>query len=396
MAGSGCKQQPEPVYEPTTQQEAIEFAAPFKTAFDDRHKLYFKACTDHRRLAWRGVRGELTGKRLDKFTTGLRRGFYMPDYFCSDDESGFAYMNMMGPVKKSDGWAIRLRMTSEAGGVAYMDLLLEKRTDKVDTRVVVTDLYFFSIGEWVSLAVAENMDQSGLDLEDLKPEAKENLVKVAELTKLYENGEIEEAERLFADLPSRMREVKAIRLNRIFAIMNYDSTVFSDALQGFREDFPDDPSLMNLDVNGAFQFGQWDEALKAIDRMKPILGSDDGYQKYLYSCVYMEIERTEEALEMSLQSIELEPEVDLFREQLMYVLIDSKKYPEAVEELKILIEKDYPTTIDWGFADPEFYESAAFLAIKEADPERWSFLDEEWEDEVGEYEGQDSFPDFED
>lgn len=374
--GSGCNRRPEPTYVPVSEAEIKEFAAPFHQAFLDDHKSYFKACSDHRRMAWRAMHGKVEGSQLDEFTTGLREEFYMPDYFSRSEAWGFVGMFMLGPVEKSGEWVLRLRMTDKSWGMTYMDLLVEKRTDDVDTRLVITDMYLFNIGRWFSAAMAENMDESGIDVADVEDEAIEKLEQLDELTSLYELGEIESAELLWADLPKELKALKANRLNRLFSIMDYDSTAFETALQDFRKDFPDDPSLMNLEVNWAIMINDWQEALLAVEDMKRILGHEDGYQAFLRGYVLYEMGDYPGSLANARKSIEMEPEINYFRDQLVSALIGMEEYSEAVEQLQMLIDDGYVSTIEYGVASPGFFASEAFLEMKANDPERWESLDD--------------------
>jgi tetratricopeptide (TPR) repeat protein len=396
MAGSGCDERSEPVYVPATETEVDEFAAPFKKAFEDQHELYFKACTDHRRMAWRSVKGELTGRRLDEFTNGLKEGFSMPEYFSGQLGAGLQHMHVLGTFKRGEEWVLRMRLTDLGEAELYLDLCLEKRTDDIDTRVVVTDLYFFTIGDWASKAMGENMVMMGLDLNDLEKEVSEEYARFNRIVDLYEEGETEEAEELWEELPDAMQNSKSIQLDRLFALMYYDSTKFSNAFASFRREFPTDESLADLDIRWALYNLDGKGLIEAVGRMKQVLGAEDGYQNHLIGYAYLEMGRREEAIIASERSVEMEPEVDYFRDQWMTSLIGLQKYDEAIVQWRLLIANDYLSEVNYGGADPGFYESKAFLALKKEDPERWEFLDADWDGDLDEeWEDQDSIPDYE-
>jgi tetratricopeptide (TPR) repeat protein len=263
-----------------------------------------------------------------------------------------------------------------------MDLLLEKRTDDVDSRVVITDLFFYNLGDWMSAAMAENMKRSGMmDLDDIDDESQENIETIERITDLYNEGRIDAAEEMWEELPQDLRGSKSILVSRLMNLPGHDSAAYVKARAEFEENYPNDEATMSLDVNTSFANFDYESAYAAVQRMKPLLGGIDGYQYYLHAYALMGLDRNAEALEMAEKAVELEPGLPFIREMLLDCLIAAGKYERAVEELQLLMDLEFVTTAEIGMSDEKFYESAAFVEFRKKDPETWSFLDEEYDDE---------------
>jgi predicted Zn-dependent protease len=159
-----------------------------------------------------------------------------------------------------------------------------------------------------------------------------------------------EAKSVLDGLEPRLRKEKSILIAQltVAASLDVDGSTgeYARAIAAFEEQFPDDPALELLSIDGYFLKGETDEALAAIDRLDARVGGDP-YLDFMRGSMLLEAEQFDRARERAHAALEREPGLVDPHWLLVTVSLREKNFAETVRlfgtlesELGIEMEPD--------------------------------------------------------
>jgi hypothetical protein len=170
------------------------------------------------------------------------------------------------------------RMLTGEGGVNYHDLFIGR--DK-DGKPCIVDIYIFMSGENLTVSFRRGLllavtSQPGfLDrLVGWESDFAKNINNIQQMQKLAQTGQAAEALKVFAALPASLRKHKNFLILRLMCAQRAGEVEYATALADIEKAFPNDPGLDLLRLDGCFMSRQYDEGLKALDRLEKSIGED--------------------------------------------------------------------------------------------------------------------------
>lgn len=262
--GDGVPKPPEMV--PATEEEAAAVARDFIASASpcDREKLgaLFDSDNVARRAANKAkLRPDLKREILKELG---RRQFSVALQLCTGFPADVRFellrVRQIGAVHRP-----LLRMVG-GGTFNYFDLEVAKRKSGGEPRVV--DMLDFYSGNQLSDIVAEGMGvgaQSAMRGEQFNPQ---------EIAAARAAGEWQTVRDLVQAMPPKVRASRIFRLAELQAAMQLEDPAYVDLVTAFEKDFPDDPSLLMLVIDGHVMRKDVDALLLALDRLERKVGGD--------------------------------------------------------------------------------------------------------------------------
>ncbi len=163
--------------------------------------------------------------------------------------------------------------------INYHDFELASKKGKIK----IADVYIYMSGEYFSTTL-NNLFTEIMDME--KGESMPQMEQLKKLTMLMNTGKNEAAKELIDELPVNLRSVKSIQFYNIRACSQINDSLYNDAIEKFGRDFPGDPSLDLVLVDGYFLKKKYPEALACVERLDKRINTDpmlDYYRALLYN-----------------------------------------------------------------------------------------------------------------
>lgn len=322
-----------PKVEPVTAAQAEDFAKRFEVAMSKcTHDVEDMVDLDTM------LRMGLAGKSMDRdFLKGVLQGARQSNstsqMLCGALQGG-SYKLLR--IRTIDGEPRPIfRSVIKDGGFNYHELRLGTSEDNHKVRAV--DMYVYISGENMSATFAElfggamkSMDR-GEDLDAMKNG-------MTSVRRSVASGNYKEAHDQIRKLPTSMRATKAVRLLAIQAEMHLDEGDYMAMIDNYRKDFPGDPSIDMVSIDGYFLHKDYAGARKTLDHLDQRVGGDP-YIDTLRSHMYAAEDKLPEAVQAATSATTREPGlVDGW-----YALVDAdaatKDFAGAVKAMDVLKQK---------------------------------------------------------
>ncbi len=174
------------------------------------------------------------------------------------------------------------------GTVNYYDLELGK--SKTSGVVRIVDLYVYTSGEDLTTTLAGLIEQ-GLAAE----RRGQTVAGFQDLASARREGDWAEVRRIAEAMPERVRNTKAVRLVELQAAMEQDAPDYLAIIERFEKDFPDDPAVDLVAIDGHFLRKDLPALMRVIERLERRVGGDP-YLAHVRSSGYL-LEPTNDNLE---------------------------------------------------------------------------------------------------
>jgi hypothetical protein len=195
----------------------------------------------------------------------------------------------------------KLAKVKKTSAVTYFKLVLG--TTKSDNVVRIDDAYSFTEGTTISEALAETVDaglKAGISSShDLRSA-------MAQIKTLRAQKKPEEAMAVLDGLPAEMRELRALRLLRVFVAREISNERYSQEMTAVLAKYPNDPSLALIAVNDAALRKDYPATIKQIDILDQAIGGDP-YQDAIRSSIYFQSGDYAQARARAEAAVKLEP-----------------------------------------------------------------------------------------
>lgn len=339
---TGCARY-EPSYLPVTTEEAGFIADSITAAIEMYDASFFFEHEDPERTAERLWQWNGSDSLLDNpeeaqlylaqlpFATFVLEGD--PEM---DTEWVYAYPNRLRMLPDSN-YIVQIRVHDIDFEVNYFEFLVEHRkADPVD-RFIITDLYSYNIGMWVSELVfhqslSNQYFESFVSLED-------SLTQLDSLYIMVQEGRFRAADSLFHLIPPEGQDLLIPNRLHLDIAGNVSEHHYEAALSQFEEKFPGDSDLLRRKIQWAYYSATFDTFHTLIDTLEARLGGADAYTHWSHGDAYHLEGKMDTARNYFEQAIELEPEFLLPLISLFYNQLDRRQYADAVSSLSTLEEE---------------------------------------------------------
>lgn len=288
---------------------------------------------------------ELRTMRRD-FTTGVMSSINTKGITIriSEELNGGGGYRLLRVFEQDGERRAMVRLLPATGGFNYHNYRLER--DGEDLKL--TEVYIAVTGETFAETLRRNflplIGQWKQDRGDEELNAKDeaflrNFRRLEQINNLTRRGDPQGAERIYQSLPEELRTSKTVMISRIMYALDLGEDVYREAIDEFRELYPNDPAVDMMSIDGYVLRRQFDKALKAIDRIEKTVG-DDPHLDSIRSGLYFEQGDLKQAKKYANLAIAAEPELLPAYWQLVSISLEDKDYDSTLDLLKT-IEKDF-------------------------------------------------------
>ncbi len=323
-----------PETKPITQAEAEVFAKKFETAMG-------KCTHDVEEMIDLEImlRTGMAGRKLEPgFIEGAIRGARQADttsqMLCAELPKGGSYKLLR--IRTINGEPRPLfRAVYKGGAFNYHELRLGTTADNPKVRAI--DMYVYLSGENLSATFSNILGGAlkGMDNGD-DPGALKDVMGRVNASKA--RGDFKAAKAELAQLPPSLTHLKSVRLLEIQLDMELEEANYLVAIDSYRKDFPDDPSIDMVSLDGFVLRKDYKGTLKALDHLDKRVGGDP-YIDVQRSHMFLADGNPTEAARTAKAATTAEPElIDGW-----YAAVDAgsatKDYAGAVAAMKVLKDK---------------------------------------------------------
>ena len=308
----------------------------------------------------------------DYFINGLFKNFSIGRIFSKaikKEESYYDYLNHY--IDVDDNMHILCRLFSPEGGINYHDFQLTY----IDSSYQIVDMYVYFSGENLTETyrqVYENLLRERLERitgVSNKSETQSSLDMLQKARDLNDAGKVEEGIALFYKIPKKYQEQRHFRFWKVDLTLDLeDVQQYKDAMKEFEEAHPDDPSLFLLAIDKYTVLGDYQQALRYVNKLDLKVGLDPllNYYRGIISYELNDYEKAVNYYEKTLENASFNR---------LYILLFSlyyemERYAKAIETLDrfqedIGLEKDViEAWVEEDFVD--FAKRKAYLDWKKS------------------------------
>lgn len=275
----------------------------------------------------------------------------------------------------------RMILPDEQGGLNYYEFAPRRGPGG---QVLASDIYVYLSGELISETLHRMLlpmvaDQSRSFLDRLITGKRDYVHDYPDMGRafgLMSQGKPAEALAIFKKMRPGTRKLKAVLLGRIGAAQRVGNDAeYAEAIEEYRKNYPDDPSLDLISIDAYIMRKDFDGALKAIDRLDQALGGDP-YLDTLRSGLCESRGDKEAARRFARRAVEKDPTILKAHWARAGFAIEARDYKEVLEDLKEIDRRFKMVFGDLtkvpayaGFVQsPEYREWLDYLKNKKPDP----------------------------
>jgi len=177
------------------------------------------------------------------------------------------------------------KLVQEAGksaGVAYY--AFDLGVGRGDGVVRLIDAYSYLEGAWLSEILGQVVDATLESGVTTALSLKDTMAEIKQLRAAHKGAEALAA---FATLPEAIRKLRYMQMMRAGIARLVSQAEYLHALDDLARDFPDDPAVAMIEIDGAILHGDLDRALQLIDVVDKAVGGDP-FQDAIRSAVYLQ------------------------------------------------------------------------------------------------------------
>jgi hypothetical protein len=271
---ASCKTEEKPV----TKEQAAEFAKSLEKSIGVRNENFFNnafdadalilkmktAAPDEPASFWKGVK-ESMGEKM-KFGSKIIQSLGSKGSY-----------KLVKHYQEGNRQHLLFRLFSD-GSINYHDFELVNK----GSNVKIADVYIYLTGELLSKTFNDIFAQV------LKTDKKhlESLTALSKLNKLIQQKAYKEAKEIMDGLPENVKSTKAVQLKNMEICIEADTLEYAGAVEKYKRDFPDDPSLNLVLLDNFITKEKYAEALNCINQLDKQINKDpllDYHRGLLYN-----------------------------------------------------------------------------------------------------------------
>lgn len=284
----------------------------------------------------------MTGRALPRgmmngIVSGAKRAASFKEQLCGKLAGANPHLDLLR-IRTIDGEPRPLYRSRSDTGMNYYVLRLGQVAG--ETRIV--DMYAYLTGENASKTLSEIVEGAKQAMEG--ENAPSDLpVRMQQIRTAMMDSDYKKAAGIIENLPVEMRRTKGVRTLDLQIRMNLDDTGYAAAIEQYRKDYPGDPSIDLISIDGFILLKNYAAARASVDRLDKRLDGDP-YLNQLRAGISVAEGKPEQALtEIQVVTSKL-PEI----RETWYAQVDlaaaAKNYAAAVVALEQL-EKRFQVEI---------------------------------------------------
>lgn len=231
-----------------------------------------------------------------------------------------------------------VRFLLAGGALNYFELELVREPDR---QIKIVDIYPFAAGELMSqtlrrgfIPVVARTSQTLIEkLTKGEGDYLKSLNEILEMTKALSTDRPQDALAIYGKLPPSVQKDKTVLMVRLRAALAVNEAEYAAAIEAIRTNFPQDPALDLIALDGYFMKKQYAEALAGIDRLDKSVGGDP-YLNVLRANTYVEQGDLNKARDFAEQGVAGAPQVLATHWALVTLTLRQEDYAATLAELK--------------------------------------------------------------
>ncbi len=305
----------------------------------------------NRLFAWEALMDKVTGgvDANDKWVQGFRAGMLnatvgstgLAASICKQVSEGGSYV-FLKTCDRDGRRALRFRLLNPDGAINYHELLLGIDPDG-ETKIL--DLHVFLSAENISttlrrgfLPVAAHQNRSFIQrLTNRESDAIKHFKTIQRVAESAKKGNYEDSMKAYKTLPDSLKNRKDILIYRLLSSQNISDEVYFDAIEAYRQSYPNDPCIDMMSIDRFLLNDQYDEAIAAIDRVNASIDGDP-YLTYLKGAIYWQRDDLSKARELMQKAIEEDENLRMAYLAALAIEVKDEKWAEAVSRLDQLCQ----------------------------------------------------------
>ncbi len=279
-------------------------------------------------------------------------------------KTGWVYARPNGlELTPDSNYVIQVRVHDPEFEVNYYKFLVERRNADPRDRYILTDMYSYNLGMWVSELVYHQYQASQYFEAITAP--MDSLTLLDSLYLYVQQNDFVSADSMFHVIPPEGREL--LIPNKIYLDIagNVSEQHYEAALDMFEERFPQDPDLLRRRIQWTYFSKNFDAFHVYVDTLEERLGGADSYTLWAHGDAYQLAGKADTARNFFQEAADKEPQFLLPFLSLFYNALERQDYSGAIAQLDDL---DKRFGVKLGMLEVDAYP--AFLNSKEL--EEWT------------------------
>lgn len=318
---TSCKEAEKPV----TKEQAQEFTNAITKSILKKDNSFFNEAIDVEAMLNK-VKA-LSPDQSDRYWKGAKEGFGKKIDFGDRIIEGLgndgSYM-LVKQYQKGDQQHLIFRLFG-SGGLNYHDIELCNKKNKAK----IADIYIYTTGE----TLTESMKDIFSQIMNIGEKGNANMEKISamqRIKKLLSQGKYEQAKEIIDELPFSLKSLKAIQIYNIQICSQISDSLNTDAIDKFQRDYPGDPSLDLVLIDGFLLKKKYDEALACVNRLDKQINTDP-FLDYYRGLIYNLMEKKAEAQQSLERLYKTLPSFSQGALELSTYYMDKNEYEKAAD-----------------------------------------------------------------
>ena len=163
------------------------------------------------------------------------------------------------------------------GSLNYHDYLLDRKNGKV----YIADMFIYLSGEDFSETISELAES----LEENKITDDKKMKGLTQIRLLMNEGKYTEAKKAYEKLPGELKGQRSLQIMNILICSQISEEAYSDAIDKFKQDFPNEPYMYLMMINSSILQKDYDAALDYVNKIDSAIDTDpflDYYRGFIY------------------------------------------------------------------------------------------------------------------
>lgn len=343
LALAACKKDARPPdkMDPVSIDEAKAMAAEFEKAIAPCDPARVGELLDGDNLIRRAVQAsDLPAGLRRQLTSGGAGGSQIAGMLCQGMGADASYVLLR--IREVNGQPQPIFRLISDDAVNYHELALGK--SKKDHKVRAVDIRVYATGDFLSESMAQMFEQAAAAMKNGGDPMRLKRTTDA-LNRARQGGDPEEVRRLLAEMPAELRNTKPMRLAELMVGADLDEATYTEIMERYRRDFPNDPSADVVSVDYFFLKKDIGKTVEVLDKLDRQVGGDP-YLGVLRANAYLldeEPAHVAAAVDAARKATEAEPTLEAAWWALTAALLTKKDHaalPPVVDTLRTKFQAD--------------------------------------------------------
>ncbi|WP_299837142.1 hypothetical protein [uncultured Tenacibaculum sp.] len=279
-------------------------------------------------------------KELLKFNLGFYKGFSSSFTFGKEMlkqiSTGSEY-TFLRSYKEGENYFLLFRLYGDSG-LNYHKHLVEF----INGEPKISDTYIYLSGEYFSETIKFIYDGSVRNRNLLRRilNRSENAdLKKIELFKVYKDqNDFKKVIELYESLSEKSKKRKIFMIYSLLASKNLEDSIYMKYIKSYEKEYPNDPSLYLISMDGFIIKEQYDKAIATLDKLDKSIGGDEFLDYFRGNCYYLKKDFVKAAEYFEKLMINYPNFFDGI-DSLLTVYVESKENEKAIHILDVFTEK---------------------------------------------------------